>query len=167
MKDVLKKCLDKRNRMTRSGAAGSTLPKCQYFDQMAFLHEKSANKPTESNLTLATSPDIMSPSEEECSLSNQRSPSESPSVGIGVDTPVNLNKNTQRKKRRLDSTEVLSKSLADCDKLLQKSLNEENDEDSLYCRSLVPIMRELPTKQKRLAEIKISQLFDLQYEDNC
>ena len=32
------------------GAAGSTLPKCQFFDQMAFLHDKSSNKPTESNV---------------------------------------------------------------------------------------------------------------------
>ena len=50
MKDGLKKCLDKRNRMTKSGAAAMTLPKCLYFDQLSFLHEKSANKPTESNL---------------------------------------------------------------------------------------------------------------------
>ena len=47
---------------------------------------------------------------------------------------------------------------------IYKSMEDESDEDSLYCRSLIPIMRELPKKQKRLAKIKISQLlFDLQY----
>ena len=32
------KSLDKRNRMIRLGAAAVNLPKCQYFDQMVFLH---------------------------------------------------------------------------------------------------------------------------------
>ena len=34
---MLKKGLDKRNRMTRSGAVAVNFPKFQYFDQMAFL----------------------------------------------------------------------------------------------------------------------------------
>ena len=43
--------------MTRSGAAAVNLPKCQYFEQMAFLHEKSVNKVTETNLSQpSTSP---------------------------------------------------------------------------------------------------------------
>ena len=49
--NMLKKCLDKRNRMPRSCAAAVSLPKCQYFDQMVFLHEKSVNKVTEANLS--------------------------------------------------------------------------------------------------------------------
>ena len=48
---MLKKCLDKRNRMPRSCAAAVNLPKCQYFDQMVFLNEKSVNKVTEANLS--------------------------------------------------------------------------------------------------------------------
>ena len=40
LKDTLKKCLDKRNRMTRSGAAASNLPKSKFFDQMAFFMKK-------------------------------------------------------------------------------------------------------------------------------
>ena len=36
--------------MTRSGAAASSLPKCKYFEQMRFLHENTANRPTESNM---------------------------------------------------------------------------------------------------------------------
>ena len=68
-KDTLKKYLDKRNRMTRSGAAASNLPKYKFFDQMAFLHEKSANKPTESNVD--TVPDFASTSSfhSQCSFS--------------------------------------------------------------------------------------------------
>ena len=37
--------------MTKSGAAASALPRCRYFEQMAFLHEKTTNRPTDSNLT--------------------------------------------------------------------------------------------------------------------
>ena len=40
LKDNLKKCLDKRSRLQKSGAAASSLPKCKFFDSMAFLHEK-------------------------------------------------------------------------------------------------------------------------------
>ena len=171
MKDVLKKCLDKRNRMTRSGAAAAILPKCQYFDQMAFLHEKSANKPTDSNLSPPTAAfgvfsDAL-PTEEY--RFSQLSPSGSVSNVSSVSNNMeNSIKTPQRKKKHTDSsTEALTRSLADCDELLKKSINEENDEDSLYCRSLVSIMRELPKKQNRLAKIKINQLlFDLQYDEN-
>ena len=34
----------------------------------------------------------------------------------------------------------------------------EEDEDSLYCRSLIPILRELPLKKKRLAKLEIDEL---------
>nr|XP_047127880.1 uncharacterized protein LOC124808777 [Hydra vulgaris] len=43
LKDNLKKCLDRRRALSRSGAGAFSLPKCKYFDQMAFLHEKSSN----------------------------------------------------------------------------------------------------------------------------
>ena len=50
LKGSLKKCLDKRNEFTKSGAAASKLPKCKFFEEMAFLHEKTGNKPTQSNV---------------------------------------------------------------------------------------------------------------------
>ena len=36
--------------MTRSGAAACSLPKCKYFEKMRFLHEKTVNRPTKSNI---------------------------------------------------------------------------------------------------------------------
>ena len=56
LKDNLKKCLDKRQQMTKSGAPASSLPQCKYFEQMRFLHEKTANKPTDTNITLDITP---------------------------------------------------------------------------------------------------------------
>ena len=51
LKDNLKKCLDRRSKVMRSGATASKLATCKYFDQLSFLHNKVSNKPTESNLT--------------------------------------------------------------------------------------------------------------------
>ena len=51
LKDNLKKCLDKRGRMTKSGASASHLLKCKYFDKMRFLYDKTRNLPTESNFS--------------------------------------------------------------------------------------------------------------------
>ena len=52
LKDDLKKCLDRRLKLTKSGAPASSLPKCSYFEVIRFLHDKTANKPTENNLRL-------------------------------------------------------------------------------------------------------------------
>ena len=51
LKDSLRKCLDKRNKLTRKGAAACALPRCQYFEEMRFLHENTINLPTESNVS--------------------------------------------------------------------------------------------------------------------
>ena len=50
LKDTFKKCLDRRKALSKSDASASSLPECKYFRQMAFLHEKSANVPTVSNV---------------------------------------------------------------------------------------------------------------------
>ena len=44
--------LDRRVRTTKSGAAALSLQKCNYFEQMAFLVDKTANLPTESNVMI-------------------------------------------------------------------------------------------------------------------
>lgn len=48
----MKRCIDKRSRLTRSGAAAHTLPKCKYFDTLLFLHDKVSNRETSSNVIL-------------------------------------------------------------------------------------------------------------------
>ena len=46
-------------------------------------------------------------------------------------------------------------------------MEQVEDEDSLYCRNLTHILKELPTKKKRIAKIRISQLlFDSQYDED-
>ena len=52
LKDNLKKCLDSRSMLIKSRAPASSLSKCNYFEVMQFLYDKTANKPTECNLRL-------------------------------------------------------------------------------------------------------------------
>ena len=161
LRDILKNCLDKRNRLSRSGAPARELPKCQLFDQMAFLCEMSANKPTESNLPLMIDP-LGSPFSED-SVITPPSPS---SIGeVITETPIRPSQ-PSRKRKKESQASALTQSIEECDIMLKKTIEGENDEDSLYCRSLIPIMRELPKKKKRLAKIKFSQLlYDIQYGD--
>ena len=73
------------------------------------------------------------------------------------------------KERKVDVTEVhLMKQLPDIDNDIKKLLTESESEDSLYCRSLVPMLEMLPLKKKRLAKIRISQLlYELQFDEKC
>ena len=48
LKDNLKKCLDRRANMTKSGAAAISLPTCNYFNQMLYVVEGVGNQPTKS-----------------------------------------------------------------------------------------------------------------------
>ena len=52
------------------------------------------------------------------------------------------------------------------DSLLEEGQRESEDyEDALQCKNLVPTMKALPLKKKRLEKIKICQLlFDLEFD---
>eukprot|EP00112_Aurelia_sp_Birch-Aquarium-sp1_P001807 Seg1197.1 transcript_id=Seg1197.1/GoldUCD/mRNA.D3Y31 product="hypothetical protein" protein_id=Seg1197.1/GoldUCD/D3Y31 len=148
--------------MTRSGAAAATLPKCKYFEQMAFLHEKSANKPTQSNLSTTDAGFVLPAGEPFSSQSSVPSPRCNSTAG------KRKIKTESKRAKCVDLTESdLNQSLIDCDNMIKKSLADDDNEDSLYCRSLIPILKDLPKKKKRLAKIKISQLlFDLEYSED-
>ena len=71
------------------------------------------------------------------------------------------------KNRKVDETEVhLMKQLSDTDNDIKKLLTESESQDSLYCRSLVPMLEILPLKKKRPAKIRISQLlYELKFDE--
>ena len=50
------------------------------------------------------------------------------------------------------------KQLSDTDNDIKKLLTESKSEDSLYCRSLVPMLEMLPLKKKRLAKIRLASI---------
>ena len=158
LKDSLKKCLDKRNQMSRSGAAAESLPKCKYFEQMRFLHDKSANKPTVSNLGICTN---------EINFDRESSSTSLKRKTLEDDAKVNA-KNRRSSQNDLD-TAILKQIQANSE-LINKSCQSEvvqDDDAALYCKSIVPILRSLPVRKRRLATLKISKiLFDLEFEDD-
>lgn len=62
---------------------------------------------------------------------------------------------------------MIFKQLNDSDAMFKKMTDEDDNEDLLYCRSLVPILSGMPDKKRRFAKIKISQLlFDIEFNDS-
>ena len=155
LKDNIKKCLDRRSKLTKSGAPASSLPKFSYFEVMRFLHDKMANKPIESNLYLPIeTPHV----------------SEKQSFATTITEVSGGNCSGKRKNRNPETTQKVTDAellhqLKKGDAQIEEGQRESQDcEDALYCKSLVPIMKALPLKKKRLAKIKISQLlFHLEF----
>ena len=126
----IKKYLCKRSNVTKSGAAASSLPKCKYFDEMAFLLGKNCNRPSESNLQLQST-----------SISPPPSPAYAKSQEKNNTNTVSRVSGLSCKKQKVDETEVhLMKQLSDTDNDIKKLLTESESEDSLYCRSLVSML---------------------------
>ena len=129
--------------MTRSGAAASSLPQCKYFHQMKFLHEKTANQPTESNISHPAHQVTVPPPANTCEPANQ----------------IPCNSATKRKasellcpryKARQDAIDIaILKQLGTTDNTLNKSLGkqETDDEVSHYCKGLIPIIGGLEVKK--------------------
>ena len=134
--------------MTKSGAVGYSLPKCKYFDEIAFLHKKSCNRPSESNLQLQST-FISPPPSPVYAKFQEKNKTNTVSQVSGLSC----------KKRKVDETEVhLMKQLSDTDNDIKKLRTESESEDSLYCRSLVPMLEMLPLKKKRLAKIRLASI---------
>ena len=80
------------------------------------------------------------------------------SIGdVITETPIRPSQ-PSKKRWKESQASALTHSIEECDVMLKKTIEDQNDEDSLHCRSIIPMMGELPKRQKRLAEIKISQL---------
>lgn len=184
LKDNLKRCIDKRRNMTRSGAAASALPKCKFFDVMMFLHDRVSNKPSESNLPETVSRvrySMDDTNDTQLSLCSSPSPASSSAPSpLPADTiPVQkqMKRNFPASSQSTSSTPLPKKQKADIQKMdeqfftTMKTMNddliasipksretEELCEDTMYCKSLIPVMKGLPVRQKRLARMKIDKL---------
>ena len=94
--------------MTRSGAPKSYLPKCKYFNQLQFIHDKVTNKQTDSNLlnilpTILTEKNmnfaVPSPAESNFSLSAEMSPQSSSDNMEIISQPIVNLESIQKTKR--------------------------------------------------------------------
>ena len=161
--------------MQISGAPASSLPKCNFFDQMSFLHDKTINVPSESNVSIPlneiaftkeTAP--VQPNESfyiEPETPIASTALSSPSSNTNFEIPA-AKRPREKRKRSDDVTGQTSQILEQigCRMELRKNQDDEN-EDSLFCRSLKPTLKKLPPKKNKLAKIKISQLlFELEFD---
>ena len=112
---------------------------------MRFLYDKTANEPTESNLCLPNDTPHVSEKQNYATTVTEMS---------GENLPG------KRKNRNPETTQKV------IDAELLHQLKMWIVADALHCKSLVPIMKALPLKKKKLAKIKISQLlFDLEFNE--
>ncbi|CAB4030266.1 ---NA---, partial [Paramuricea clavata] len=151
---------------------------------MRFLHDKTANKPTDFNITPLSMESTRS--DEFVPISATASSATTtfcPTTASHVTTPPSTSATTvsdlskhkandahlippvnSRHASKTTSQDAIDlailKQLEKTDKKIDETTSKENtsDETYLYCQSLIPIIRALPHKKKRKAMIQISQL---------
>ena len=141
--------------MTRSGAAAGKLLKCKLIDQMMFIRDTVANRPTISNINV----------EEAMSLNGsfETTPPESPACSTSVSTAANISEpELVGSRKRKNEKDTISK----CDAMLIEALKNDGaqdekrvfDADLSFAESIVPILQKLQEKKNRKAKIEIQQI---------
>lgn len=165
MKDNYKKCLDRQNKAAKSGSAASKVIKCKYFDQLSFMYDKTANKPTESNITITTSTSSsLGPTEDqttepapvtkrksdEAQIKSLKYPKGGPALSMEVDNMLIKTLESMEKEKPSENVD-----------------NQNQDPDSLFCRSLIPILQGLPPQKNRLAKLRMQQLlYEIEFDES-
>ena len=187
--------------MTRSGAAAACLPACKYFEVMRFLHDKTSNLPTHSNVDISMltctpaieagtsedQPDCLSPctssssaTEGSAAQGSSMSPLSIPgSLSISSpftsEIPSVSNNAPKRFKRKATpdqrSDDQFLQQMQQMDdrmmKIVEKNQKSEDDESTVFCMSLIPVLRDFNKKKLRLAKIRIQQLlYDVEFGDD-
>ena len=144
--------------MTRSGAAASVLPKCKFFEQLQFLVEKTENRPSDSNVSVFS--ELPQPKD------NKATVIELDSSLTREETGEPKTKKNKRKDYKQDPVDIaLLNQLGNINDAMSKC-DDMDDEETLYCKSLIPILKGLPMKKKRLAQLKIRELlFEMEFNE--
>ena len=176
LRENLRRCIVKRDTLSKSGAAAHTLPKCKYFSQLQFLHEKVTNKETVSNFnnpientfSVPASPASSVGSSDE-SRYNGNLPHYEPPVTPGSST----DKPPPSRKRKRPSTggddeflSVIQEMSNTTKSMISEESNKVDNENMLFCKSLAPVLDRLPKKDAALAKIKIQNVrYELEFKD--
>lgn len=135
------------------------------------------NRPSESNVFIPanemvtineTSPTALS----DAIFTQSQTPIPSPAASSSSSTNFEVPsvKKAREKRKRSDDTARTSQILEQIGSIETELLkNQEDDnEDSLYCRSLIPTLKKLPPRKNKLAKIKISQLlFEMEFDESA
>ncbi len=165
--------------MTKSGAEYHTLPKCKYFNQLQFLHQKITNKETVSDFTISESA-AASPSS-----AVSAAPSNDPDGGTlntgNTPPPACNNVSAEPPARRRDvwkkpsitpvDSELLDviKEMNSATKTLIASDTTSNSEDSenmLFCKSLAGTLDKMNRRDSAFAKMQIQKIiFDIEFKE--
>ena len=165
--------MDRQARAAKSGAGASRVAMCKYYNELRFLCDKTANKPTESNVIITSVPD----ERVDVQSSSSKHPQEITQAEVKrnlqevVDNrPINIKSKKSAKERAQLGYAVdtmLAKTLMDMERPNIPAVSEPTDADTLFCKSLIPTLKELPAKKNRQAKLKIQQvLYDLEFEES-
>ena len=162
LQENYRKCLKKRELKTRSGAGSSKLPTCNFYNELHFLSDSLANKPSESNITsLDMSFDKNTCVEEESEIAETPEAFQS-----------SASKRTAKKKEEAQPSLLDAAILQTLNTVNQRNKDkdtkkdEEKDADTLFCLSLVNTLKSLSAKKNALAKLKIQEvLFTIQFDD--
>ena len=159
--------------MTRSGAAAASLPTCKYFEVMRFLHEKSSNKQTDSNLNVDYDSAIAEDFANTCMSPTSDSPASIPvvsqksSVGSpssGALSPKRSTTPVQKKKdlkRRHSSTgdnasdDLFLRHMKDIDEKIVHAIQNQTvnpDEATVFCDSIKPVLQGFDKKKTEISK---------------
>ena len=183
LRDSLKRVQEKREEITKSGSAGKPLPSYKYFSQLQFVYDKLPKKETHSNIVITPqtldrdSPSASSSSSPssstflECPSNSVHATTENTNVSVAANNNVKAKKRKQKNVDSLADEELattLKKVNQTTELLISKELHgeSEDDADTLFCRSIIPTLRNLTPRNNKLAKIKIQQfLFELEFEE--
>ena len=142
MRDNYRRCLQKRERNTRSGAGVKKLPTSDFFHELSFLSDVMSTRQTDSNLSTPSPPpavfDVLQTSTSSPSSCMEDLTSTTATTQPVQMPPTEVRKNTKRKSSDIDI--LLAESLA-------QDRNESTDSDVLFCKSLVSQLKTLTKNQ--------------------
>ena len=177
IRDNYRRCLQKRDLATRSGAGRSKLASCKFFTQLEFLHDSLSNKETDSNIRFDVEPSSSNVDNQESTNFladelNESHSSEPPTKkqaknDISASNSTNTSKN-KKKGASVDNIDsILLKTISEMDHAVSCSKNNNDDDDTtLFCKSLINRLKSLPKKKNHKARMNIeNMLFELEYED--
>lgn len=166
LKDNYRRCIRKREKMTRSGCAGTKLPTCEYFVELSFLRDIVTGRKTESNVsteitTYGVAASSIPSSTHTITVTDTNSIQSNSSASDAKST------RNARKRRSDQIDELLAISLSNDLKSEKKeeAPKKEEDQDALFCSSLIKTFQKLKGKKNKQAKVKVLQVL-LEFEDD-
>lgn len=179
LKENYRKCINKREKATRSGAGTKKLPTCNFFVELSFLRDTLVNRKTDSNLPSPSSSDLSlsvdDNTEYECDLTSAEEPATTSTPSQSYASPFKKQKYEYQKTKKANEIQL------EIDALLVKTLSKDldnssseqapkqrlrdNEPDVLFCLSLVDTLKKLDARKNAMAKMKIQQLlFEMEFD---